>query len=341
MKKIFFALALAAAMLMCGLSAVAAGNEISVVLDGAPIEFDVHPAIIDGRTMVPLRAIFEAFGVTVEYDGETRVITAYPGESTITLTVDSKEMYVGDRLVTLDVPATVIDGRTLVPVRAVSEALSCDVQWDGETSTVIITSPVYEVPRPVIDFSDDADGTKKKLLSSLRYLFEQKTLPELIEGDSESLSALIINDPESFLAKVDDEAWANAMYAVIIEYMINSEENYQISSDEELFNLMLQIADKYSLHAYQNYNVDALMLYDNYCILFYLAEIDNAITIGSYAAVVSSPEGELSYFLLEQSIDGYYMLCSPTVEKHLNFGTVECDRDAFLAAVKRILGRTE
>ncbi|MCH5188099.1 MAG: hypothetical protein J1F63_06820 [Oscillospiraceae bacterium] len=336
MKK-FLSVVLVCLILLAALPA-GAENDISVILDGEPIAFDVKPMMIEGRVMVPLRAIFEAFGVAVDYDGETRKITAYPGESTIVLTVDSKEMYIGDRLVTLDVPATVIDGRTLVPVRAVSEALDCDVQWDQDTYSVIITSNIAIVDlNPIIDLSDDKDGKKKAMLIKTRYYFEQTTMPKLIAEGGAELSNMMMNDPTGFVAQIDNVAWSRAMNTIIINQLIDGDEVHVISSEDDLYALLADMADRYSLHAYQNYNADAMMLGDNYYIILYLAEIEDALTIGKYAAIVCSPRGEMSYFLMEQSFDGYYMLSSPTVDGHKNYGLVEGDLEAFLTGIETIL----
>ena len=98
------------------------------------------PQIINDRTMVPLRAIFEALGASVEWNQETKTVTSTKGDTTIKLTIDSNTMYVNDNAVTLDSPACVVNDRTLVPVRAISEAYKTKVDWNGDTRTVTISS---------------------------------------------------------------------------------------------------------------------------------------------------------------------------------------------------------
>ena len=121
-----------------------AENDISVVLNGNAIGFDVPPQIINERTMVPLRAIFEALGASVDWDGDTRTVTSEKDGTTISLTIDDPTMYVNGDAVTLDSPGCIIDGRTLVPVRAISEAYGTEVGWDGDTKTVSITANTYQ-----------------------------------------------------------------------------------------------------------------------------------------------------------------------------------------------------
>ena len=117
------------------LSAMARDN-IKVMLDGRTITFDVQPQIINDRTMVPLRAIFEALGASVDWNSKTKTVTSQKGSTKIELTINSNIMYVNNTKVTIDAPACIIDDRTLVPLRAISEAYSIEVNWDGDNKTV-------------------------------------------------------------------------------------------------------------------------------------------------------------------------------------------------------------
>lgn len=128
-------------------TAPTAEKKISLTIDNADMKvndtvtkLDVPAQIINDRTMVPLRAIFEALDATVEWDGDTRTITGKKGDTTVVMVVDNTEMKVNDEVKTLDTPAQIVNDRTLVPARAISEALGADVQWDGATRTVTITA---------------------------------------------------------------------------------------------------------------------------------------------------------------------------------------------------------
>jgi len=129
-------------VLLCtGFGAASAASQISVVLDGRTLQFDVHPTIIDGRTMVPMRVIFEELGATVEWDGTTRTVTATSSGLIVRTTVGSRVIDVNGNRITMDVAPVIVDGRTLVPVRFVSEAFGAEVGWDAATRTVLVTSP--------------------------------------------------------------------------------------------------------------------------------------------------------------------------------------------------------
>jgi hypothetical protein len=90
------------------------------------------------RVLVPMRAIFESLGATVGWDGDTQTVTAVRDDVKIVLQIDSNMMYKNDEEIELDVPAKLLNSRTLVPIRAVSEALGAEVEWIGETETVMI-----------------------------------------------------------------------------------------------------------------------------------------------------------------------------------------------------------
>lgn len=117
-----------------------AEDNIKVALDGKYIGFDVPPQIISGRTMVPIRAIFENMGATVEWDANTSSAICTKGDTVVKMTVDSTTMYVNNQSQTMDIAPVVINGRTLAPARYVAEAFGADVQWSQNTNTVVICS---------------------------------------------------------------------------------------------------------------------------------------------------------------------------------------------------------
>ena len=123
-------------MLSC--ETIFANDNVTVKIDGNKIEFDVAPQLINARTMVPLRKIFEALGATVQWDDATQTVTSKKDNNVIKLTINSPVMYVNDTEFKLDNPACLVDKRTLVPVRAIAESFNCDVEWyDYGTSQVV------------------------------------------------------------------------------------------------------------------------------------------------------------------------------------------------------------
>lgn len=113
----------------------------SLMLDGLPLAFPVPPTLVNGRTMVPFRAIAEALGIEVTWDGETRSITAVGQGRNVRLAILVPQALVDGKAVPLDVPPMITESRTLVPLRFFSEVFGAAVLWNGQTQTVSITSP--------------------------------------------------------------------------------------------------------------------------------------------------------------------------------------------------------
>ena len=115
--------------------------EVKVQINNRPLYFSGQgPEMVGGRVLVPLRGIMEALGATVKFDGATQAVTATRGSSVMQLVIGNANASLDGRLVTLDVPAQIIRGSTMVPLRFVGEALGADVKWQGSTETVFITA---------------------------------------------------------------------------------------------------------------------------------------------------------------------------------------------------------
>ena len=85
-------------------------------------------------------AYCKSFEAEVEWFEETREVFATKGDTEIKLQIENTVAFVGEDEKTLDSPPVIIEGRTLVPLRFIGEALGCVVEWDGENKTVIITT---------------------------------------------------------------------------------------------------------------------------------------------------------------------------------------------------------
>jgi len=126
-----------------------AEDSITIRIDGNYLYSDVAPFIMNGRTMVPVRAISEALGCTVEwYGGEqyveitnsTHIVVMYIGIMQVTSLNRQAPPSSNVHRFDIDVPPMIVDGRTFLPLRAVAESLGADVEWDGNTKTVHISS---------------------------------------------------------------------------------------------------------------------------------------------------------------------------------------------------------
>lgn len=160
-------------------------QNIPVLIDGLPVAFDVQPAIENGRTLVPFRAIAQALHVAVSWDGDTQTVSATDGETSVRLQIGNTTAYHNDVPITLDVPPVIQNGRTLIPLRFFSEAFNCEVVWDGPNNTVRITSP----PQEMVVTGFYALGDSKT--SSWTDLFG-KPYPETSNGNTDVVGELAL-----------------------------------------------------------------------------------------------------------------------------------------------------
>ncbi len=111
---------------------------ISVYLNGEKLSFDVQPQIINSRTMVPMRKIFESLGTVVGWNNNTQRAISVKKDDVVSVSIGGQYLTVNGEQKLLDSPPIMISGRTLVPVRAIAESFNCNVEWyDFGTSQVV------------------------------------------------------------------------------------------------------------------------------------------------------------------------------------------------------------
>jgi len=123
-----------------GVSA-AENRAVSVLVEGQRVVFaDQNPLIIEGRTLVPVRGVFENLNFIVNWNAVTRQAILTRGNDVVVITIGSDVFTTNGVRHTLDVPAQSIGGRTMLPLRLVLESVGYFLEWDAGTSTVLISS---------------------------------------------------------------------------------------------------------------------------------------------------------------------------------------------------------
>lgn len=118
-----------------------AAKEVKIEIDGkAMVPKDMPAVIIDGRTMLPMRQIAQELGCEVNWNEAAKQIYVMRGSDIIVFTVDSKTGYENGKEFTMDVPATIVNDRTMLPVRALADALHLNMKWDDPNRIVSIQS---------------------------------------------------------------------------------------------------------------------------------------------------------------------------------------------------------
>ncbi|MDD6563906.1 MAG: copper amine oxidase N-terminal domain-containing protein, partial [Clostridiales bacterium] len=121
---------------------------VSLQIDNPILEYNGTKYSIDdnnttpieknGRTLVPIRSVIEAFGGDVSWNGDTRTATLKMDGDTVSLTIGSNTGYLNGVGQYLDVAPEIINGRTMLPIRFVAESFNLGVAWEGDTRTVTI-----------------------------------------------------------------------------------------------------------------------------------------------------------------------------------------------------------
>lgn len=141
-KKIIAAVLTVSSIFMSMTTGVIADDSIKIFVNGNEIDCsEVAPFIENDCTLVPMRAIFEALGVDVEWDEDTKTIISYDpvSDTSIGIQINLPTMFVNGTPVALEAPAKIVNNSTVVPIRAVSESMKSIVDWDGETRTVSVS----------------------------------------------------------------------------------------------------------------------------------------------------------------------------------------------------------
>lgn len=119
-------------------------RDLDTYVAGRKVSFDVRPQVKEGRTLMPIRALVEALGATVSWDPATRTVTIVRGAKEVKISIGSRVATVGGAEVSMDVAAEIQDGRTLIPVRFVSEGLGLNVTWLADSRSIVVTEEPVE-----------------------------------------------------------------------------------------------------------------------------------------------------------------------------------------------------
>ena len=179
MKKrlLSIAVALVLAVSLVPVSIAHADDDIRVTIDGQELIFaDQRPVIVGGRTLVPVRGVFESLGFEVDWDDNTRSAILVRHDFTMIIPIGSATFTVNGRAYNLDVPAQIIGGRTMLPIRLPLESAGYEVDWDAAARTVIIlTAPIWQSAVP---------GTQSAILLPDRRLTDEERAAWIAEYEA-------------------------------------------------------------------------------------------------------------------------------------------------------------
>ncbi len=156
----------------------------NLTLNGNSMPIDdegTSPVIVSDRTLMPVRAIIEAAGGTVSWDDASRTASLTYSDDAILLTIDSTTAYLNDTAETLDVAPVIINDRTMLPIRFISESFGFTVEWDETTQTVTITiTPNGEEIAPTSAVTGSSSAPSEDSLPTV-YMTTEITPESLVE----------------------------------------------------------------------------------------------------------------------------------------------------------------
>lgn len=161
-------------------------DKVNYTSKKASKRLEVAPFIVNGRTLVPFRAIFEELGYDVSWDDATKTVTATYKGSEIKLQIESDKAFVDGYEVTLDAAPTIVKSRTVVPLRFVAENSGSFVDWNGEEKSITI-SRVGKFDTGTVLFYDQKGKVPKV------YIYDGKTLSSISLDGNEIKNALTYN----------------------------------------------------------------------------------------------------------------------------------------------------
>ena len=161
MKKSLFIIVLIFALLLSAFE-VQAGFGIKLYINNREVKCDVAPMIVNDRTLVPARVVFENLKAEVDWDATSRRVFITSGDKSIVFKIGSTQAVINDNPVVMDCAPLIVDDRTMVPIRFVSENLGYTVNWDGTAKKVSINAPDI-IPEPEMGYEVISVSVKENI----------------------------------------------------------------------------------------------------------------------------------------------------------------------------------
>lgn len=251
MKK-FISILLAAAMCAGSAAAVSAKDDGRVLkltigspkmtVDGEEAAIDdegTAPVVVNDRTLVPIRAIIEAMGGAVAWDGEAQKVTLDLGGSEVVLTIGSTAAYLNGGEHTLDTAPQIINSRTMLPIRFIAESFGFVVAWDGETQTVTIRQDpaaieVGDIKVTAYDLASFISNVDAEHFNGVMDGIADRVAENLRYGEAAKAEGFTLSDEikEQLRQSVDG-------LGALEEYRANRDTIYKILEDNQYTNQLL------------------------------------------------------------------------------------------------------
>lgn len=276
MKKLL-ALLMAATLSITAMgTTLMADEKVKLIINGTEVDFsgDQEPVIQNGRTLVPFRAAFEKMGAEVTWYDDIRLCEAVYGETTVGIAIGDTKVRLGEGAeIESDVPAQIINGRTMVPLRILSESIGAEVNWDGATRTITVDTPKITGKAPEsVNYDTNSAEASGKVIVKYQYpvitdnytgatAFNKNIVSDISNAATEIAATAETEKSEldivyevtynssgifSVMYLIDGEMVYSNNYGIINGARISNEEFYMVTNDT-----MGDISESYSIESYE------------------------------------------------------------------------------------------
>jgi|GEM_PF-4393573 len=254
-------------------------SDITVYLDGKQLVFDSSPVIINGTTLVPMRTIFEALGMDVLWYDKSQTILADRGNFNVTLKIGCRYAYKNEQKITLIEPPSLINGRTMVPLRFIAEAADCTVDWNSQDSTVAISMPDTSLPA-LPELSTDNDPYIAFEPQNLLLPYDCYTYIPIYFKGVEGIYDLQVANQDLLVAEWDGE-WEDGWVWLYVEpQAVGSTTITFILKDKNN-----QLLDKKEMNVSVSYSTILGTYYEGYAPAVNLGALLDLLPVGHYHGV--------------------------------------------------------
>lgn len=262
-KKMMLAV-LTGSMLMLSASSVLAADDITLKLNDLKLSSDVPPVIKSGRTLVPVRTVSTALGADVSWDDKSQKVTIIKNNDVIELTINKDVLTKNGQGSKIDVPAQIVNGRTMVPVAVIAEAFGAEVSWDNPSRTVGVTftetkdgftpedlmlksnealqkEQTYKIAGNIaatieleknqsVDANIALEGAYNKTGDQQKtYVKEVISIPALLGTSQSGITIEIYTDGKAYWQKMEGQDWVKAELPLSIDQLTDFQDPQKIA----------------------------------------------------------------------------------------------------------------
>lgn len=221
------------------LSPALANQPIKLIVNKQEIKQEISPVVINGRTFFSVRFIGVTLGIDNKYiywDAKNQTVTLLKGDKAIQVKIGDKRIFVNGKVTNMDVVPEVIDGRIMLPVAYIAEALGYNVSWDGNTQTVNIVE---------VDISSTPNNNNN--IDNIIVTPTQSNTPSTTNNYLEQRKAQVLSELNELKTKLENVK--NNKNVQVLKKQVDGSYQYEYQADQDAVDRAQRLYDsKYQLY---------------------------------------------------------------------------------------------